>query len=333
MTGDSGCHGDNTDVQDQDGMLSDTELMLLQFCSGTTAHGLSHLTRSYACGKVFWICMLFFSSCGAIWHLYFVVSNYLKFNHTEATSVSEAPPEFPHVTLCDVSSETNESFAKYLTAENPEDFFLSDMMFLFENFDTLVKRYNHSQKEVKQLWNRLQSAEAMVANLGVAASTEVGVTLQEMLVECRFGPEPCAEENFTLFQHNRFFNCFTYQPQQNSPTVLTGPEEGLSLILYKVGDTHLKTQNFHSLLPSFDFGTVMCCFHMPVAFCQKPQTVMSTFDKSTNIGNAHGLRLTVHEAGAYPAVVDEGVDLQSGVSTSIGLKMNLKKRLYEPYGK
>ena len=51
------------------------------------------------------------------------------------------------------------------------------------------------------------------------------------------------------------------------------------------------------------------------------------YDTFANIGNTHGLRIVVHEPGTIPEVVDDGIDIKPGHSTSIALKMKLYKRL------
>ena len=66
---------------------------------------------------------------------------------------------------------------------------------------------------------------------------------------------------------------------------------------------------------------------------QKPQDIDGVYDRFSNIGNTHGLRIVTHEPGTIPEVVDNGMDIKPGHSTSIGLKMKTMKRLSEPYGR
>ena len=58
-----------------------------------------------------------------------------------------------------------------------------------------------------------------------------------------------------------------------------------------------------------------------ICHLRKIQTIQSVCDKFSNIGNTHGLRIAVHEPGILPKMLDDGIDLKPGHSTSIALKM------------
>ena len=84
------------------------------------------------------------------------------------------------------------------------------------------------------LKNKLQSPEAIIANLGIKESTKLGVELGNLLVNCSFGKQMCSLDQFHLFQYNRFYNCYTHKSDVDSTSLIAGPEEGLSMMLYKV---------------------------------------------------------------------------------------------------
>ena len=91
--------------------------------------------------------------------------------------------------------------------------------------------------------NILLIAEAVIANLGIKKSREVGVKLDDLIVNCTFRKKICSMDQFHLFQHNRFYNCYTNDANVNDISVLTGREGGLSLILCKVCIlTYIETQ-------------------------------------------------------------------------------------------
>ena len=75
------------------------ESTLVQFCSSTTAHGFSYLTKASLLGKIFWVCVLIFSLTGVCIHLYLTVSSYLEYKYTDMSVVSDSPPKFPDVTI------------------------------------------------------------------------------------------------------------------------------------------------------------------------------------------------------------------------------------------
>ena len=56
------------------------------------------------------------------------------------------------------------------------------------------------------------------------------------------------------------------------------------------------------------------------------------YDPNSKSGNINGLRVVIHERDTYPSLMDLGIDVKPGQSTSIALKMKRFTRLDSPYG-
>ena len=222
------CQENTNDLEN----VSGAEYVLLKFCSGTTAHGFSYLTKTSIIGKIFWMLVLIFCFLAICIHLHSVISSYLKYSYTDMSEISDASPVFPHVTMCDVGTETNQTYLTHVVHNSTMDE-LTNLFSLIDNIEGFTKKYG-LEKHSFFLRNILQTAETTIANLGSNKSQEVGVDLSDLLVHCTFGKHLCSMDQFHLYHHNKFYNCYTYKLGQNSTSFLTGPEEGLSMILYRV---------------------------------------------------------------------------------------------------
>lgn len=163
----------------------------------------------------------------------------------------------------------------------------------------------------KQLFSRLQHPLAFFENTDEEA-TQVGHQLEDFVVRCSFGYDECDMENsFTLFTSPTYYNCYTFNAMINDHTheqrqqieaKATGPQQGLSLILYLENDSD--DEAMHD----------------------------ATYHTISNVGNAAGVRVVVHEYGTLPFPVDQGIDIPPGFSTSLGLRVTKYVRLSQPYG-
>ena len=93
------------------------EILLLQFCSGTTAHGFSYLTKTSIVDKICWVIILLFYFVAICIHLYSTLSSYLEYRYNDVTMLSDSHPKFPHVTICDIGTETNQTYITHLLIE------------------------------------------------------------------------------------------------------------------------------------------------------------------------------------------------------------------------
>ena len=84
-----------------------------RFCSTTSAHGFSYLATSSRTTKFTWLIILILAFVFGIFHLYFLVSEYLKYDYHESILVhSIETPVFPDVTLCDSTGISDSSLER-----------------------------------------------------------------------------------------------------------------------------------------------------------------------------------------------------------------------------
>ncbi len=163
----------------------------------------------------------------------------------------------------------------------------------------LVKNSKYVQPD--QL-NQLLTVEHYFANLPEDKQYKLGLRLDEFILDCKFNGYHCSESgHFVLYKHYVHLNCYTFRynttVEGKEARIRSGPEHGLSLILVA--------------------NRAINPFYYP----------------ESNIANAVGFKVVVHPRGTIPPVVEEGIDIEPGKSTNIGLVSEKYHRLNEPYGK
>ena len=119
---------------------------------------------------------------------------------------------------------------------------------------------------------------------------------------CKFGIHNCTVDNFELFVHPLYLNCYTFKGIKlddkgtKAKVRNTGPQNGLSLIL-KAQDTSINPY----------------------------------FDSISHTVNTKTLRIAIHEPGTPSGISESGIDMLPGKSTSLGLMQKLYQRLEWPY--
>ena len=84
-----------------------------RFCATTSAHGFSYLTKSSRSTRITWLIILILAFVFGIFHLYVLVSEYLKYNYHESIFMdSSETPVFPDITLCDNTGISDSSLER-----------------------------------------------------------------------------------------------------------------------------------------------------------------------------------------------------------------------------
>ena len=154
------------------------------------------------------------------------------------------------------------------------------------------------QNRTSDVIQTLFRMEALYSNLAPDMRYIAGPSMDELIVHCTFQGRPCEQfGEFSLFTHFHLGNCYTYRfNPRNGSKALSGPSNGLSLILR--------------------FG----------------HTLNVMYDSSDSMVSVNGLKIVIHERGTVPLVMSNGIDIQPGYSTNIGMKMKMYNRLGQPYG-
>ena len=151
-----------------------------------------------------------------------------------------------------------------------------------------------SSKLMARLYNII---EVTYANVESNDRHKIGVKLDRFVFECTYNGKPCNMEDFRLFLHPTYINCYTFQPSRDSSNreILTGPPMGLSIILHSEAK------------------------------------IVSGYDQMDKSGNTNSIKVAIHSPNTLPFVKNNGIDLAPGRSTSVSLIMKKFERLGLPY--
>ncbi len=147
------------------------------------------------------------------------------------------------------------------------------------------------------------------SNLPRAERPKLGARWDGLVIRCTYRGIRCNENHFRHFLHPTLINCYTFNPQLvldsvkanstdttfNTDDILIGPQSGLSLILRSEPN------------PNY------------------------MYEPLSNMGNVDSIRVAIHSPGSVPFLMNKGVNLKPGQSTSISLMMQTYDRLGSPY--
>ena len=273
------------------------------FARRTTAHGWGQVANErLIVFKLFWVLLTISAYIGNGWHISLLVKQYLKYPTEQISRVQFKSIDFPSITLCNIQPMSFSTGLTLLGDETSKFFYWTNTTDAFERQHGA--QYNLSDSEFEYMFNRLRQPVGYFENIGDEA-LEVGHKLSDFVLRCTFAGEDCFAENFTLYQSPTYFNCYTFNGGNISINKLiaktTGPQQGLSLVLY------LEVDNGDSLYNG-------------------------TYHTLSNIGNAAGVRVVIHSPDSLPTPVDTGFDIPPGYSTSVGIRVEKAERLDPPYG-
>ncbi len=264
--------------------------ILKDFVSQSSIHGFSHISNTLSLKvRLFWTCLIIAAAIGTTIHLQSLIRLYLRYEYYDSVGTEELPLTFPDISLC--SSEGISDFEMF---KNNKMIFQTNIL---NTFQGMVSN-NFSNKKYLDLMNTYWlTSQGYYANIPNGEQHFVGMSLDDFVLHCDFKQKHCSEfGHFIQFMHDQFFNCFTFRHNLTKhPTILPGPENGISLIL--VGN---------SIVNGF-------------------------YNPANVIGNVNGIKVLIHEQGSYPAVYRNAIDIHPGQSTNIGLIAKQFSRLGRPY--
>lgn len=278
------------------------------FCVNTSAHGWYRVgdTENNA-GRTLWIILTVGAlACSAL-HLTLLVVEYLTYPYEIQWKLVTTKIMFPSVTVCNVLPFSVSSAALLMADNTSELYRYHDLVTDLDRFDDVAANYNKSA-EFARLKHRLNQPIAYFENIG-AESLMLGHQIDDMLLSCSFGDlKTCGVQNFSLYQNPTYYNCYTLtggnDTAQDTTALVassTGPNQGLSIVAYLENDSGLNITN-------------------------------ATYYTLSAIGNAMGLRVTIHQPGTRPSPLDRGYDVPPGYSASFGMRLRRYKRLGGAYG-
>ncbi|XP_062617799.1 amiloride-sensitive sodium channel subunit alpha-like [Saccostrea cucullata] len=289
-----------------------------RFADKTAMQGVGYINSArFWYSKAIWVFLLMVAFGWMIFHLVYLISQFLELPVQTKISLGFNSLQFPAVTVCNMNvvkkSElhtTSVGLQNLVGITDPSRFdprnkipkrkkrFVED----FENFnfDNLTDYGDYYEdpdyrdegfKDAKR--DDLYKVESTFKNLYLAMPRMVRVNaghqIGDMLLSCSFNGYKCFPMNFTLVNTPDYGNCFTIQ----STTFVSknpGPSSGLTLIFY--------TENEEFL---------------------------------TGISQGYGMRLQIHDVGSFPMPAQEGIYISSSFETHIGLRLTDITRITPPH--
>ena len=101
----------------------DYNFQIEEYCSRTTAHGVSHITKKNAIAayKVCWMFIVIGALTGNIYHLYWVLSDYMQYPTHQSVSFQNDIPVFPDVTICNQSPYSKMALSEVYNNDDPDN--------------------------------------------------------------------------------------------------------------------------------------------------------------------------------------------------------------------
>ncbi len=208
--------------------------------------------------------------------------------------IQEIPTTFPAVTICNTKL-TNKTSAKT---------YIDNLLYVNGTpILTLSSSYGDTYYfSVSQSYYVLSSISTD-KNLSTESKKALGYQLSDMILSCQlscFNWEPCTADDFTLFSHPTYGNCYTFNLKS---------ESNISTVYKKVS------------VPGPDYGLSMNLF------LGKP-------DKESEYEPyGDGLFVVVHNQGFSPLLNGDRILASAGLETDIKVNRNFVTKLDAPYSK
>ncbi|KAL8568700.1 hypothetical protein ACOMHN_058429 [Nucella lapillus] len=173
----------------------------------------------------------------------------------------------------------------------------------FNKWDHLDNITNYYQvggvgggEETRSVQYRVAMAYATIAaQLPSVVVKTSGHALREFLLNCYFDGFQCSPMNFTYFHNHKYGNCYTFNTWEKQPETLFTKFSGPE----------------HGLTLEFN---------------------LQQDDYVPALAAEAGVRVVVHPKGSAVFPEDDGVSIQPGHSTSVGIAMDTISRLGSPHG-
>uniref|UniRef100_G1TDL6 Epithelial sodium channel subunit gamma n=1 Tax=Oryctolagus cuniculus TaxID=9986 RepID=G1TDL6_RABIT len=143
-----------------------------------------------------------------------------------------------------------------------------------------------------QEWYKLHYMNIM-AQVPLEKKINMSYSAEELLVTCFFDGMSCDARNFTLFHHPMYGNCYTFNNRENE-TILSTSMGGSEYGLQVI--LYINEEEYNPFLVS-----------------------------------ATGAKVLIHRQDEYPFIEDVGTEIETAMSTSIGMHLTESFKLSEPY--
>ena len=275
--------------------VTDVRQSLVTFCAESSAHGLPHLVKHHVGGGGGGWSLL---RCA--WIVIFVGAMLGECAHLllltrqyleyPSTDAFRVSQRQPQFPAITVCNADPLSELTWYTAKSP-----TFDHYYFWVGDNVASDWNDSYA----FYNRINSAKGMFENINHNEIQAIGHQLEDLVMFCSYRGVACNyTRDFTRFESPTYFNCYKYHAPDDV-TVDTGPDKGITFVLFLEGN---------------------------------PNSVDSQlwFTRDSQVEQTFGARMELHERGALPNPVLNGINIQPGRHTDLVLTQSRRKKLGPP---
>ncbi|CAH1794879.1 unnamed protein product, partial [Owenia fusiformis] len=269
-----------------------------EFIETTKAPGMTQIHRNTKpAGKALWALVYIVLICLFGYTLAIALMKYVQYpKRTEMSKVHGEALEFPAVTFCMTTP-----FAATKKVINGSEISFPGKAAGLAKMDELLTKdaYQSIQDDILEFKERLLSQEFMNENLQSDPGNDALYhQLDDEIIHCSLDGENCDMNNFDIFKHPRYGNCFMFNGTKQSNDSGHAIHEGLSLVIFT-----------NSYIPGDD--------------------ALDFSMESTDATN--GVKMVIHDKD-IKTLLDKGLDLSPGNQFNIGLSVSHNLRLPAPYG-
>ncbi len=201
-------------------------------------HGLGQVSyHTVRIARFAWIVAFLGAQAGLFYHMSNLIQLFIDRPIQETTTILHKPTRFPDVTVCNLDPLSRSNLEAIMNNENSS----------VAKYNTRINQmYEDKTISANQLSKFRSHIPELLSNINEHEAIAVGHQLKDFILRCTFLGQPCNwTDQWTRLQNPLFYNCYTFDPGElGATTVGTGPELGLSLILYleATNGTNVKAQ-------------------------------------------------------------------------------------------
>ncbi len=229
--------------------------------------------------QLFWSVAVLVATAGLVFQLYSILYAFFQYKTSSYFYEVIDGYYFPDVTICNLNGISSTNLRK--AAQNN---------YIAATYLSLSLRENTTgQPDTATFFYALGEQHV-----------EVGHSLQDFIIRCRFEEQDCnITEDFVLYEFFSFFNCYTFiKGRQGEKTHTQSARAGFSVTLY-----------LEPLDPN----------------------ISKVYDESDIAGNTNGVRVLLTPPNSLPAIGVMGHNILVGHSSYMGFDLRENVRLPDPY--
>lgn len=162
--------------------------------------------------RILWLCWCFLGMLEGIWFIICLTQQYFQYSVVTAiASARSVTTALPVVTFCNFNFFNADAGKQFLNSSLTE----------FANLDIYTANKGMFAKSKIKLYQiRLKYAKSSLLKNNAVYSNKcflksLGMTLQDMMLSCYFGSQPCSFSNFEYYYDLNYGNCYKFNTGLN----------------------------------------------------------------------------------------------------------------------